>query len=147
MKKLGRILAASLIIIFAGCEQSQQKQTTGISRKDRLVANENLGLKNELAQCRSESRSEIEKQRNLVEQCRQEKEEIERQANENARWLLDELPQNLLDDSAKLSEENERLAARIIELEDALKRAGRQELPPAVSPPPPAPSPNEPPVN
>jgi len=146
MKKLGRILAASLIIIFAGCEQSQQKQTTGISRKDRLVANENLGLKNELAQCRSESRSEIEKQRNLVEQCRQEKEEIERQANENARWLLDELPQNLLDDSAKLSEENERLAARIIELEDALKRAGRQELPPAVSPPP-APSPNEPPVN
>jgi len=146
MKKLDRILVASLVVIFAGCEQSQQKQTTGISRKDRLVANENLGLKNELAQCRSESRSEIEKQRNLVEQCRQEKEEIERQANENARWLLDELPQNLLDDSAKLSEENERLAARIIELEDALKRAGRQELPPAVSPPP-APSPNEPPVN
>jgi len=127
MKKLDRILVASLVVIFAGCEQSQQKETTGISRRDRLVANENLGLKKELAQCRSESQSEIEKQRNLVEQCRQEKEEIERQANENARWLLDELPQSLLDDSATLSEENQKLTARIIELEKALKQSGRQE--------------------
>lgn len=146
MKKLDRILVASLVVIFAGCEQSQQKETTGISRRDRLVANENLGLKKELAQCRSESQSEIEKQRNLVEQCRQEKEEIERQANENARWLLDGLPQSLLDDSATLSEENEKLTARIIELEKALKQSGRQEQPSAVSPPS-APSPNEPPVN
>jgi hypothetical protein len=127
MKKLDRILVASLVVIFAGCEQSQQKQTVDISRRDRLVANENLNLKNELAQCRSESQSEIEKQRNLVEQCRQEKEEIERQANENARWLLDKLPQSLLDDSATLSEENEKLTARIIELEKALKQSGRQE--------------------
>ncbi len=127
MKKLDRILVASLVVIFAGCEQSQQKQTVDISRRDRLVANENLGLKKELAQCRSESQSEIEKQRNLVEQCRQEKEEIERQANENARWLLDKLPQSLLDDSATLSEENEKLTARIIELEKALKQSGRQE--------------------
>ncbi len=143
MEKLSRILAVSLIVIFAGCQQSQQKQTTNISRRDRLIANENLNLKNELAQCRGV----IEKQQNLLKECRQEKEKTEQQAGDTARWLMDELPQSLLDDSAKLSEENEKLTARIIELQEALKQSGRQEQPPAESQPPPTPSPNEPPIN
>jgi cysteinyl-tRNA synthetase len=195
MKKPGWILVASLIVIFAGCQQSQQKQTTDISRKDRLVASENLNLKNELAQCRSK----IEKQKELLDQCRQEKERISQQAdekskkfieeeklleqcrqekekidqqadkdirrdkllqqceeerekteqlaNENIRWLMDELPQNLLSENTRLTEENEKLTARIIELEKALKQSGLQEQPSAVSQPPPTPSPNEPPVN
>jgi uncharacterized protein YlxW (UPF0749 family) len=123
MKKLDRILVASLVIIFAGCEQSQQKETTGISRRDRLVANENLGLKKELAQCRGET----EKQQNLLRQCEEEKGKIEQEAGDTEKWLLDKLPQSLLDDSATLSEENEKLTARIIELEKALKQSGRQE--------------------
>ena len=123
MKKLDRILVASLVIIFAGCEQSQQKETTGISRRDRLVANENLGLKKELAQCRGET----EKQQNLLRQCEEEKGKIEQEAGDTEKWLLDKLPQSLLDDSVTLSEENEKLTARIIELEKALKQSGRQE--------------------
>ena len=123
MKKLDRILVASLVVIFAGCEQSQQKQTVDISRRDRLVANENLNLKNELAQCRGET----EKQQNLLRQCEEEKGKIEQEAGDTAKWLLDKLPQSLLDDSATLSEENEKLTARIIELEKALKQSGRQE--------------------
>ena len=109
MKKLGRILVASLIVIFAGCEQSQQKQTSDVSRKDRLIANENLSLKNELAQCHSE----IEKQQNLLQQCRQEKEKITQETGDTAKWLMDELPQDLLNQVEQLTQENEQLKAEI----------------------------------
>lgn len=116
------ILAVSLIVIFAGCQQSQEKQTTGVSRKDRLVANENLDLKNEITRCQEE----IEKQKNLVSQCEKEKEEMDRQANETMKWLMDELPKDLLDDASKLSEENANLTAKIAELEKALKESNSQ---------------------
>lgn len=109
MKKLGRILVVSLIVIFAGCEQSQQKQTSDVSRKDRLIANENLSLKNELAQYRSE----IEKQQNLLQQCQQEKEKTTQDAGDTAKWLMDELPQDLLNQVEQLAQENEQLKAEI----------------------------------
>jgi hypothetical protein len=67
MKRSGCILVVSIIMIFLGCQQSQQKQGSGISRKDRLIGNENLELKSELARCRNE----IEKQKKLLEQCQQ----------------------------------------------------------------------------
>ena len=122
MKKAVCILAVLLIVIFAGCQQSQEKQTTGVSRKDRLVANENLDLKNEITRCQAE----IEKQKNLVSQCENEKEEMDRQANETMKWLLDELPKDLLNDASKLSEENANLTAKIAELEKALKESNSQ---------------------
>ena len=172
MKKLGRILAVSLIVVFTGCQQSQQKQTTEISRRDRLVGNENLNLKNELAH----RQNEIENQKGLVEQCRQEKEKVSQQAdeaykllieeeeklreqcrqekekiiediNDTAKWIMDELPLDLLKENTRLTEENEKLTARIAELEEALKQTGRQEQPPAGTQSPPTPSPNEPPAN
>jgi uncharacterized protein YlxW (UPF0749 family) len=172
MKKMGRILAVSLIVVFAGCQQSQQKQSTEISRKDRLVGNENLNLKNELVQCRSEIENQkglvgqcrqekekvsqqaeetykllVEEEEKLREQCRQEKEKIMEEPNDTAKWILDKLPVDLLNENTRLTEENERLAARIAELEEALKQTGRQEQLPAGTQSPPIPSPNEPPVN
>jgi uncharacterized protein YlxW (UPF0749 family) len=86
MKKLSRILLVSLIVVFIGCQQSQQEQTSEISRKDKLIANENLNLRNELVQCQRE----IETQKNLVEQCRREMEEADQRANESIKWLMDE---------------------------------------------------------
>jgi len=201
MKKLGRILAVSLIVVFTGCQQSQQKQTTEISRRDRLVGNENLNLKNELAhrqneienqkglveQCRQEKEKVsqqadeaykllIEEEEKLREQCRQEKEKVSQQAdeaykllieeeeklreqcrqekekiiediNDTAKWIMDELPLDLLKENTRLTEENEKLTARIAEFEEALKQTGRQEQPPAGTQSPPTPSPNEPPAN
>jgi uncharacterized protein YlxW (UPF0749 family) len=120
MKKVGIVLAvSSVLVIFAGCQQSQQKQTSDISRKDRLVANENMGLKDELAQCQKE----IETQQNLVKQCRQEKETAEQQAGENIKWLMDELPTDLLKQVETLTKENEELSKKIEELQKASKPA------------------------
>ncbi len=142
---LSRILAVLLVVILAGCQQSQcrkaspsgQKQAAGISRRDRLVANENLGLKNELAQCRSE----VENQKNLVEQCRRENDKVSQQSDKTTKWLMDELPRDLLNDAARLSQENTKLTAKIIELEEALRQCGQQEQSSLT------PSPNEPPAN
>jgi hypothetical protein len=67
MKRIRLFLTVSIIMALAGCQQSEQKQNSGISRRDRLVANENMNLKNELARCRSEK----EEQGKLLEQCQQ----------------------------------------------------------------------------
>ncbi len=123
MKRLTGVLAVSLMIIFAGCQQTQEKQTTEISRKDRLVGNENLDLRNELKNCQKE----IERQKELVLQCEKEKEQIDKQANESIKWLLDELPEQLLSDSTKLSEENANLLARIADLERELEKYKAQQ--------------------
>ncbi|MDD5134049.1 MAG: hypothetical protein PHP01_01400 [Phycisphaerae bacterium] len=120
MKKAGILLAiSSILAVLAGCQQSEQKQTSDISRKDRLIANENLGLRDELAQCRKE----IENQKNLVEQCRQEKETIQQQAGETAKWLMDELPADLLKEVETLTKENERLSRELEELQEASRPA------------------------
>lgn len=120
MKKAGIFLAvSSILVVFAGCQQSEQKQTSDISRKDRLVANENIGLKDELAQCRKE----IENQQNLVKQCRQEKETAEQQAGETAKWLMDELPADLLKQVEVLTKENKELSKKIEELQKTSKSA------------------------
>jgi len=65
------------LVIFLGCQQAQQKNAVGISRKDRLMAIEYLDSKKEVARCRSE----IEKQKKLLEQYRQEKEKVLQDAN------------------------------------------------------------------
>lgn len=119
MKKPGWIVVVLSIVVFAGCQQSQQEQATDISRRDRLIATENLNLRNELARCQDE----IENQKTLLRQCEEEKEQADQQANESIKWLMDELPEELLNDAAKLTEENANLTARIAELEGALKQA------------------------
>jgi uncharacterized small protein (DUF1192 family) len=114
MKKLGCILAALLIVIIAGCEQTQQKQTISVSRKDRLIANENMNLKEEIARCQSE----MEKQQNLVKECQEEQEKILQQTGENTQWLANELPQDLVKQVEELSQENEQLKAEIERLKN-----------------------------
>jgi flagellar biosynthesis GTPase FlhF len=66
MKRIIGFTVVSLILAaLLGCQPEQKKQTTGVSRKDRLVGYENLGLKDELAKCRAE----IENQKKLLADC------------------------------------------------------------------------------
>ena len=70
MKKTGGFLLVLLILAVSGCQQAQQDKTAGVSRRDKLMASENLNLQGELAKCRGE----IEKQQKLLEKCRSESE-------------------------------------------------------------------------
>jgi hypothetical protein len=66
MKRIIGFAVVSLILVTVlGCQQEQKKQTAGVSRKDRLVGYENLGLKDELAKCQAE----IESQKKLLADC------------------------------------------------------------------------------
>lgn len=123
MKRLSFILSVILVVILTGCQQSQKRQTTEISRKDRLVGNENLNLRNELKSCQEE----IEKQKALVRQCEEEKEKADQQCNDNIKWLMDELPEQMLNDGVKLSEENANLLSRISDLERELEQYKAQQ--------------------
>ncbi|MBU1259729.1 MAG: hypothetical protein KJ757_02440 [Planctomycetes bacterium] len=117
MKKTGWILAILIIPIMTGCQPAQQQKTADISRKDRLVANENLNLKNQLKQCQKE----IEKQKTLLEQCRRENLKIQTDAGSTATFLMDQLPKDLMEEVERLTQENERLKAEIEGLQKAEK--------------------------
>jgi len=68
MKNIVTVTFLALVLaISAGCQQERQKQTSGVSRKDRLVGYENLGLKDALAKCREE----IENQKELLAECQE----------------------------------------------------------------------------
>lgn len=117
MKKNRLLLVMSILILSAGCQESGQQQNSGISRKDRLIADENISLKNELARCRGE----VEKQQNLLSQCEQVKAQIEEQSRESVEWLMNELPNDLVKSVERLTEENEKLRARILRLGGTLE--------------------------
>ncbi len=123
MKKIRLFLVVSIVVVLAGCQQSEQKQDSSISRRDRLVANENINLKNELTRCQKE----IEKQQNLLQQCKQEKAKIEQQDGETIEWLMNELPKDLLKDVELLTKENEQLRAEIVRLGGQLSEAEKAE--------------------
>ncbi|MBN1788802.1 MAG: hypothetical protein JW806_10485 [Sedimentisphaerales bacterium] len=106
------LFSAVLIITLAGCQQSEQSQNSGISRRDRLLANENMNIRNELTDCQKE----VKRQQELLTQCQQEKEEIGQQANENVSWLMEELPGDLQKEINRLTKENEQLKAEIVSL-------------------------------
>jgi chromosome segregation ATPase len=182
MNKTGWILAVLIIPIMAGCQQAQQQNTADISRKDRLLADENMRLRSELVQCQNklkkqekmleqyrqenkemtqkadnavgenqslkreaaQYRSEIEKQKQLLEQyqqmldskddpalcrnkierqkkllakCRQENERIQIEAGQTSKFLMEQLPAEMMKEVERLTQENEQLKARIEELE------------------------------
>ena len=78
MKKTGWILAILIIPIMTGCQQTQQQKTADISRKDRLMANENLNLKSELVKCQNKAK----KQEKMIEQYQQENKKMTQKADD-----------------------------------------------------------------
>jgi hypothetical protein len=152
MKNIGTVTFLALVLgISAGCQQERQKQTSGVSRKDRLVGYENLGLKDALAKCREE----IENQKKLLaecqekyqtqcekncqeqykkqyqqeytekfeEQCDKKYRQEKQQYEENISWLLKDLPADLLKQVGDLTKENEELTKKVEELQKASKPA------------------------
>lgn len=80
MRKTGWLLTVLIIPVIFGCQQAQQKKTSEVGRKQKLMAAENIELKTELAQ----NKNELEKQNKLLQQCRQEIEKITNQAANDA---------------------------------------------------------------
>ena len=114
------ILAVCIVVIMliAGCEEQDP------ARKSRLIAAENIQLKEQLEQCEAE----VEKQRALEEQ-----------SQEQVAGLMNEISKTFGEENKKLREENKALKVQIKQLEaqvqqlekelEELKKPGLQPLP------------------
>ncbi|MFA6187209.1 MAG: hypothetical protein WC770_08385 [Phycisphaerae bacterium] len=145
MKRIIEFTVVSLILVVVlGCQQEQKKQTAGVSRKDRLVGYENLGLKDELARCRAEvenqkkmladcqanCQSQCEKKcqeqvqlaeekykQNFDNRCDEKYKQEKQQCEDNINWLMKDLPADLLKQVNDLTKENEELKQKIEQLQ------------------------------
>jgi chromosome segregation ATPase len=83
MKNTSRFLVALIVLIVAASPHAEQSKSDEASRKEKLMADENMSLTHEVAQCRSE----IEKQKKLLEQYKQENQKITQKAVSDANTI------------------------------------------------------------
>lgn len=106
------------IALIAGCEEESKIDT----KKSRLIAAENMQLKKDLEECQKE----IEKQKELLEQCEQAKKDIEEQSAKNIEDLFDDIFGDVLKESQVLREENEELREEIEQLKMEIMELKRE---------------------
>ncbi|MHC4790041.1 MAG: hypothetical protein ACYS8Y_01165 [Planctomycetota bacterium] len=124
MKRLFReatilIIGIAIVTMIGGCEEEKDASSleTNIKRS-RLVAIENVQLKKELEQ----RDKEIEKQKELVEKCQQEKKVLKKQLDGDIQEQLDGMLTDVMDKNAELHEENEKLKVEIEQLKEELQK-------------------------
>ena len=110
-------ISIAVIILMAGCEEQN------LVRKHRLIADENLQLKEQRKQCEAE-----------IEEHIQEKAALEEQVEKTIDNLFKEALTDMAKENASLAEESNKLKARIQQLEDTLQQS-EKELPEVNEPP------------
>ena len=100
VQKVSVLAVGVVIMLIAGCE------------KENPLANENMQLKEQLEQ----RDKEIEKQKELLVKCQQEKKDWEEQIQESIKGLTDSAIKDL-EEIGKLREENAKLKSHIEQLE------------------------------
>ncbi len=123
LAKRGFILAVCTVVIMliAGCEEQN------LARKSRLLAAENIQLKEQLEQCEKE----VEKQKALEEQSK-----------ERVMGMMDAISKTVGGENKKLREENKtlkvqmkQLEARVVQLKKELEELKKPSLQPLPSTP------------
>lgn len=111
------VLAAGTVVIMliAGCEKENAPDT----KRSRLIATENIRLKEELEQ-RDE---EIKKQEKLLEKCLQERNTWKAKAQQNIQEQVDSVLTVVMEKNKELRKENEGLKAQIEKLKAELEEA------------------------
>ena len=100
------------IFLAAGC-QEETKQSGGQDIKQaRLIAAENSQLKEQLQQCSDQ----LQKQKDLVTQCNNEKEAIAEKYDTQMKQQVNEVFTVVIEENAKLKAEIETLNAKIKQL-------------------------------
>ncbi len=111
-KRFGSLTIVLMILglgLLVGCQEQNESE---IVKKARLVGQENIELKKQIKQ----QDQEIQKHKDILEQCRQEVAAGQQQSADTSSKLL-EVVGNSLKDADAVRAENEKLKARIQELE------------------------------
>lgn len=92
MKYISTLCVVVVILFSSGCQQSQQTSPNSsmADKKGRLMAAENISLKDELAK----TKREMDKQNKLLAQCKQDNEKMKKQISINE-MQLDSLKKTL----------------------------------------------------
>jgi hypothetical protein len=133
VQKMLILVVSSIIIMMwiAGCQESATGGPTD-AKKGRLVAAENIKLKNELGQRDKEIErlkqlhsKEIKRQEELLVKCQEEKELWKAKADENIKEQVSEVSGTVMEQNSKLQEENADLKSQVEKLKAEL--AGKQQ--------------------
>lgn len=115
------VLAVCVVVMsIAGCGEQEPPSM----KKSRLIAVENMQLKRELEQCNREIEKLIElhnresrKQEKILAECVQEKKSWKQKAQQNVRNQIKGVFDAVMEQNAKLLEENKKLKAQIEKLQ------------------------------
>ena len=116
------VLAVCIVVItlIAGCDEEQNLSSTKSAvKKHQLIAAENMRLKKALKQ----RDKEIERQKELLEKCLQEKNSWKEKARQNIQKQVDSIFTAVMEKNKELRKENEGLKAQIEKLKAALEEA------------------------
>ena len=109
-----------VVLLIAGCGEQELPSM----KKSRLIAVENMQLKRELEQCNREIEKLIElhnkesrKQEKILAECVQEKESWKQKAQQNVRNQVKGVFDAVMEQNAKLLEENKKIKAQIEKLQ------------------------------
>jgi hypothetical protein len=109
------------VLLIGGCGGQNEPPSV---KKSRAIAAENIELKKQLAQSSKEIEKleeqhgkEIDKQKKLLAECLQEKDEWQNKSRQNIRSQVKGVLDTVLEENKKLREENARLKAQIEELQ------------------------------
>lgn len=116
------VLAVGIVAIalIAGCEEEQNLSSTKSAvKKHQIIAAENMRLKEELER----RDKEIEKQKELLEKCLEEKNAWKVKAQKNIQKQVDSVLTVVMEKNEELRKENEKLKAQIEKLKTELEEA------------------------
>ncbi|MCK4753522.1 MAG: hypothetical protein KAS75_08740 [Planctomycetes bacterium] len=123
-KTIMLIVGIVIITSIAGCEEESLSNT----RKGRLVAVENMQLKEQLKQCEMEIEEqkklhakEIESQIALLEKCEDIKSALEKRTQKNIREQTTSILGPIMNKNTELIQENQKLKSYIVQLEKELE--------------------------
>jgi len=128
------VLAVGIVVVIAliaGCDEKQNLSSTKSAvKRHQLIAAENMRLTKELERRDKEIKrqkelhnNKIEQQQELLEKCLQEKNAWKKSAQQNIQEQVDKVLAGVMENYAKLREENENLKVQIERLKTELEEA------------------------
>jgi hypothetical protein len=115
------VTTSFVLMLVAGCGQKEAPDF----KQTRAIAAENIELRKELnrqdarfANLKKQYDKELQKQRELLEKCEQERDEWKTKARNNVREQVQGVLDSVMADNAKLREENAKLKAQLEELKE-----------------------------
>jgi hypothetical protein len=113
------LVLSPIALFFVGCQEentsSAAAETPDEIRRHRLIATENLELREEIAR----KDAQIADMRDQIAQCEQEKADFQRKADQELQESIEGILGTVMDKNAELESENAELKAQIEQLKQS----------------------------